>query len=165
MTTQTENPHNTIHKLQRELGWKKKMIETYQREMFTIKDLKEEIEILKAENKYLKTLLRMSVKTTSTQEHIEAAIGEIYPHFLPSMVKCTSRKGEIVEMRHIWMQLMYKFSGISLVKIGKMCNRDHSTILHAIRKVDALCLYDKRFRRQYEKVLKIVMDKLQSTEN
>lgn len=165
MTTQTDNPHNTIYKLQRELGWKKKMIETYQREMFTIKDLKEEIEILRAENKYLKTLLRMSVKTTSTQEHIEAAIGEIYPHFLPSMIASRSRKAEIVELRHIWMELMYKFSGISMVKIGKISGRDHSTVIHAKHKVDALCLYDKRFRRQYEKVLKIVMDKLQSTEN
>jgi chromosomal replication initiator protein len=165
MTTQTDNPHNIIHKLQRELGWKKKMIETYQREMFTIKDLKEEIEILKAENKYLKTLLRMSVKTTSTQEHIEAAIGEVYPHFLPSMIASRSRKGELVELRQIWMQLMYKYSGLSLSKVGDIAGRDHTTVIHAINKVDAMCLYEKRFRLQYEKVLKNLIDKLHSTEN
>ena len=156
---------NQILRLKREVKYWQTIAARYQQQIEKQSAMSDKLETCLADVQYLKQMLAEKVKNTSVQEHIEAAIGEVYPHFLPSMVKCTSRKGEIVEMRHIWMQLMYKFSGISLVKIGKMCNRDHSTILHAIRKVDALCLYDKRFRRQYEKVLKIVMDKLQSTEN
>jgi chromosomal replication initiation ATPase DnaA len=63
------------------------------------------------------------------------------------------------------MQLMYKYSGLSLSKVGDIAGRDHTTVIHAIHKVDAMCLYEKRFRLRYEKVLKNLIDKLHSKEN
>lgn len=44
-----------------------------------------------------------------------------------------SRKREIVYKRYYLMNLLYSTSGMSLSSIGEMFNRDHSTVIHAIR--------------------------------
>lgn len=162
--TQTENPHTIIRKLQRELGLKNSMIKNCTRQTLEMKDLMDEIERLKKENEYLKKVLKISTESKSVQEEIEAAIGQVYTNFLPSMIKSHNRKSELVEMRHIWMHLMYKFSGMTFVKIANIANRDHSTIIYAIQKVDGFLLYDKQFKTKYEKVFKIVSDRVKSNE-
>ena len=156
---------NQILRLKREVKYWKTIASRYQQQIEKQSVMSDKLETCLADVQYLKQMLAEKVKNTSVQEHIEAAIGEVYPHFLPSMIASRSRKAEIVELRHIWMELMYKFSGISMVKIGKISGRDHSTVIHAKHKVDALCLYDKRFKMQYDKVLKILLEKLQSKEN
>lgn len=156
---------NQILILKREVKYWQKVAARYQSQIENQSTMAAKLEICMADVDYLKQMLGEKMKRVSVQEHIEAAIGEVYPHFLPSFVASRSRKGEIVELRHIWMQLMYKYSGLSLQKIGNIAGRDHSTIIHAIHKVDALCHYEKRFRLQYDKVLKILIEKLHSKEN
>lgn len=165
MNITTENPSVTIHKLKREVKYWQTMAARYQQQLERQAAMADKLEICMADIDYLKQMLFEKVSKPSVQEHIEAAIGEVFPYFLPSMVSCRSRKGEIVELRHIWMQLMYKYSGLSLSKVGDIAGRDHTTVIHAIYKVDAMCLYEKRFRIQYEKVLKNLIEKLQSKEN
>ena len=165
MNTNTDNPSVTITKLKRELKYWRTLAVRYQVQIEAQSAMSEKLEICMNDVEHLKKMLSEKVAQPTVQEKIEMAIAKVYPHFLPSMVSCRSRKGEIVELRHIWMQLMYKFSGISLCKIGSICGRDHSTILHAINKVDAMCLYEKRFRANYTKVLNILIENLHSKEN
>lgn len=165
MNTQTENLNTKIHQLKREVKYWQTKAMHYQQQIENQTAMSDKLELCMNDISYLKQMLFEKVAKTSVQEHIEAAIGEVYPHFLPSMVSCRSRKGEIVELRQIWMQLMYKYSGLSLSKVGDLAGRDHTTVIHAIHKVDAMCLYEKRFRMQYEKVLKNLISKLHSTEN
>ena len=165
MNTQTENPTTTIHRLKREVKYWQTKAMHYQQKIENQAEMSDKLEICMADIAYLKQMLFEKVAKTSVQEHIEAAIGEVYPHFLPSFISCRSRKGELVELRHIWMQLMYKYSGLSLSKVGDIAGRDHTTVIHAINKVDAMCLYEKRFRMQYEKVLNILIENLHSKEN
>lgn len=165
MNTQTENLNTKIHQLKREVKYWQTMANRYQQQIESNAALADKLTICMADIDYLKQMLLDKATRPSVQEHIEAAIGEVFPHFLPSLISCRSRKGELVEVRQIWMQLMYKYSGLSLSKVGDLAGRDHTTVIYAIQKVDALCLFDKRFKIQYDKVLKILVSKLHSTEN
>ena len=165
MTTQIENPTTTIYRLKREVKYWQTKAMHYQQKIENQTEMSDKLEICMNDIAYLKQMLFEKVAKTSVQEHIEAAIGEVYPHFLPSFISCRSRKGELVELRHIWMQLMYKYSGLSLSKVGNLAGRDHTTVIHAINKVDAMCLYEKRFRANYTKVLNILIANLHSKEN
>ncbi len=48
-----------------------------------------------------------------------------------------SRSRPLTNARHIAMYLMRECTGSSLIKIGEAFNRDHTTALHAIKKVEA----------------------------
>jgi chromosomal replication initiation ATPase DnaA len=61
-----------------------------------------------------------------------------------------TRKREIVMQRHTIMYFLYKTQRFSLVSIGKMFNREHSTTIHAIEKVECFLSYnDKQFLYYY----------------
>lgn len=52
-----------------------------------------------------------------------------------------SRRAENVYPRHVAMYLAHKFTGHSLKAIGRAFgNRDHTTVLHATRKIEAMLL-------------------------
>lgn len=73
-----------------------------------------------------------------------------------------TRKREIVMQRHTIMYFLYKTQRFSLVSIGKMFNRDHSTIISAIDKVEGYLMYnDKQFLYYYEPI-KQCFDNLQT---
>jgi chromosomal replication initiator protein len=48
-----------------------------------------------------------------------------------------SRSRPLTQARHIAMYLMRECTGLSLIKIGEAFNRDHTTALHGIKKVEA----------------------------
>lgn len=51
----------------------------------------------------------------------------------PELVKGKLRKRELVQARQVIFYLAYKYSGLSLKKIGEpYLRRDHSTVLHNI---------------------------------
>lgn len=49
-----------------------------------------------------------------------------------------SRSRSLTTARHIAMYLLRELSGLSLIKIGELFDRDHSTALHGIKKIEAL---------------------------
>lgn len=165
MNTQTENLNVTIHKLKREVKYWQTMAARYQQQIEAQTAMAEKLEICMADVEHLKKMLAEKVAQPTVQEKIEGAMAQVFPHFLPSMITSRSRKSEMVELRHIWLQLMYKYSGLSLAKVGNLAGRDHTTVIHAINKVDAMCLYEKRFRANYTKVLNILIANLHSKEN
>lgn len=61
------------------------------------------------------------------------------------------REGEVVHARHIAMYLARHMTEVSTTKIGRRFgNRDHSSITHAVRKVERLIDLDASVRRDVE---------------
>ncbi len=65
-----------------------------------------------------------------------------------------SRQKTIVDHRHILFVLLRK-QFLSLNEIGQYFERDHSTVLSGIHKIEDLMIFDKEFRNRVEKALEI----------
>lgn len=68
-----------------------------------------------------------------------------------------TRKREVSELRQILETLLYRHSGhkYSLKYVGSSVfeNRDHSTVINSLNKVDDFCSVDKKFRAHFNKIL------------
>lgn len=51
-------------------------------------------------------------------------------------INIRSRKHENVFLRSIYYHVLYNLMGFTLQDIGNFFNRDHTTIIHSIRKID-----------------------------
>lgn len=54
-----------------------------------------------------------------------------------------TRKREVAEARQIAMYFIKKYTKISLIEIGKIFNRDHSTVIYSIKNIESLKDSDK----------------------
>jgi chromosomal replication initiator protein len=63
-----------------------------------------------------------------------------------------SRKRMYSDPRAIAMTLLYSLTMETKVSIGKIFNRDHSTVCYAIEKVNNLLDYDKAFIKDFERI-------------
>ena len=74
-----------------------------------------------------------------------------------------SRSRPLTQARHIAMYLIRECTGLSLIKIGEAFNRDHTTALHGIKKVEA----DMRARdatfRQVQDLTRIIRSRVRGT--
>jgi len=74
-----------------------------------------------------------------------------------------SRSRPLTQARHIAMYLIRECTGLSLIKIGEAFNRDHTTALHGIKKVEA----DMRARdatfRQVQDLTRIIRGRVRGT--
>ena len=55
-------------------------------------------------------------------------------------LKSKSRLREIADKRHIALYVLYKNLGLTTLRSGKLLNRDHASVIHAVRKVENLSL-------------------------
>ena len=66
-----------------------------------------------------------------------------------------SRSRPLTQARHIAMYLMRECTGLSLVKIGEIFGgRDHTTVLHAVRRIEELKQQDPSIARDVEVLLR-----------
>jgi chromosomal replication initiator protein len=65
---------------------------------------------------------------------------ETAQHFALSMddLLSKSRSRPLTTARHVAMYLLRELTGLSLIKIGEQFNRDHTTALHGIKKIEGL---------------------------
>jgi chromosomal replication initiator protein len=74
-----------------------------------------------------------------------------------------SRSRPLTQARHIAMYLIRECTGLSLIKIGEVFNRDHTTALHGIKKIEA----DMRARdatfRQVQDLTRIIRGRVRGT--
>lgn len=61
----------------------------------------------------------------------------------------TSRKAHKVEARHIAMSILLRHTKLGCVRVGKMFNRDHSTVLYAYDKIKDEISYNERLRKKF----------------
>lgn len=57
-----------------------------------------------------------------------------------------SRHREIVDLRHLAQFYLYN-SGLTYTQVARITNRNHATIIHAVKKCNELLDVDKRFRQ------------------
>ncbi|HXF56644.1 MAG TPA: chromosomal replication initiator protein DnaA [Actinomycetota bacterium] len=67
-----------------------------------------------------------------------------------------SRSRPLTTARHIAMYLLREHTGLSLIKIGELFDRDHTTVLHGIKKVERLMPARGSVYRQVQELTKKV---------
>jgi chromosomal replication initiator protein len=67
-----------------------------------------------------------------------------------------TRKREVIEARYALIWILGKNMGMSLKKIGKMFNQDHTTILKAQRKVKNLMDVYPDYKEQIGRLIKTI---------
>ena len=70
-----------------------------------------------------------------------------------------NRTKELVVPRQIAMYLIRSMTGLSLPDIGKKFNRDHSTVLHSINKIEQQVLSDSILSGQIKDLIKNIEGK------
>ena len=63
----------------------------------------------------------------------------------------SSRKREIVDSRMIYFAVARNLGGYTLSELGKSVNRDHATVMYAIRNYEHLSSYDESMKHKYYK--------------
>jgi chromosomal replication initiator protein len=78
---------------------------------------------------------------TGAQETAPGAILELTASYFNLSVAdlvSKSRSRPLTTARHVAMYLLREQTGLSLIKIGDLFDRDHTTVMHGIKKVEAL---------------------------
>ncbi len=71
-----------------------------------------------------------------------------------------SRSRPLTNARHIAMYLMRELTGLSLIKIGELFDRDHTTALHGIKKIEGLMSDRDITYRQVQELTKTIKSAL-----
>ncbi|MGH2710952.1 MAG: chromosomal replication initiator protein DnaA [Actinomycetota bacterium] len=74
-----------------------------------------------------------------------------------------SRSRPLTTARHMAMYLMRELTGLSLIKIGELFERDHSTALHGIKRVETLMPNRDTVYRQVQEITKRINTKARAT--
>ncbi len=96
-----------------------------------------------------KQIIDKYVKSTNREisiEYIQKIVCEFFQ--LPlDVINSRTRKREVVQARQLAMYFSKKHTKSSLATIGKQCgNKDHATVLHAVKTINNLAETDKKFR-------------------
>ena len=100
-------------------------------------------------------VMRMIVKIESRVITCESVLALVIQNFGVDLksINSKSRKKEIVQARQAAMHLCKRHTTQSVVRIGTIVgNRDHATVLHAIKSVDDMLDTDEHFRAKYQQV-------------
>lgn len=92
-------------------------------------------------------------KSILTPEYIIEYCAKFY-NVAPEKIYSTSHKQDITRIRQISFYLCREVLDLSLQKIGAVCNRDHTTVLHGIKKIESLMKEDSVFKETMEMLVK-----------
>jgi chromosomal replication initiation ATPase DnaA len=70
-----------------------------------------------------------------------------------SEMKGKCRKRELNDIRQTAMWIIRKGTSMSFYDVGKVFNRHHATVLHAVKHVEALIQTDRMYRGHVEQIL------------
>ena len=83
---------------------------------------------------------------------VKRAVERVFPHLLPDMIWGTGRSADIVVPR-IFAYRALRELGMSFPRIGAALKRDHSTIVHGLRRFD---YYRQAHRIQTDLTLQVI---------
>lgn len=90
-------------------------------------------------------------------ETIQRATLQEYPLFTLLDLKSQRRTGPVVRARQVAMYLAKKLTPASLPEIGRRFGgRDHTTVIHAVRKIEALAATDVALAASIERIKEMV---------
>jgi len=72
----------------------------------------------------------------------------------PSDLVSKSRSRPLTTARHVAMYLLRELTGLSLIKIGEHFDRDHTTVMHGIKKIEGLMPARGSIYRQVQELTK-----------
>jgi chromosomal replication initiator protein len=75
-----------------------------------------------------------------------------------------SRSRPLTTARHIAMYLLRELTGLSLIKIGELFDRDHSTALHGIKRIENLMPNRDTVYRQVQELTKRINERVRGME-
>ena len=75
-----------------------------------------------------------------------------YFHISEKAIKAKTRKHEVVVARQIAMYFIKKITNMNLKSIGGIFNKDHATVIHAIKTVSNMCDVDSNFRNMIDDI-------------
>jgi chromosomal replication initiation ATPase DnaA len=87
-------------------------------------------------------------KNEQTWNDVMRAVCQVF-NMTPDAIQSQNRKQDIVFARHMFCYLCRKHLQMSLVDIGRILMRDHSTIINAVRKANDLIEFDKITKQRY----------------
>lgn len=95
-----------------------------------------------------RTIRQNDIVSIKVKVHIERIIEKIcdVTGINPTTLSMRTRKREIVDARHIYCYIAKRETSLSLSKIGEPINRDHTSVLHAIKKIRNLKNNNKQIR-------------------
>lgn len=90
---------------------------------------------------------RRSVESASMQRRFSEIVDAVSAEFEIRRVSILSdrREFKVVLARHVSMALADRLLAYSLPRIGRLVNRDHTTVLYAIRRIKAMSVADPTF--------------------
>jgi len=104
-------------------------------------DLKEELIVFsKALYSYQEETIYLDKKANRVINLVSVVLDVPIPLILGK-----ARNMEYILPRHAFMYIMNKVNGYSLKEVGRLTDRDHSTVIHAIRSIECRLLYPKSF--------------------
>lgn len=94
------------------------------------------------------TILSLTAADEAPMDHKQLlrAVSKLYKVTLADLCS-PSRRRELVEPRHSAMYVLYKKGGFSLERIGEIFDRDHSSVLHAVQRVEERRESDPRLKQ------------------
>lgn len=96
-----------------------------------------------------------SVPTSVICDRILRYVSEKYS-ITPDDIKSAKRNGNIANARHLTVYLMRELTSLNLSTIGDILNRDHSTIISSVRKVEK----DIKMSKSYESEVNDLIQKI-----
>lgn len=63
------------------------------------------------------------------------------------------RTQDYVYARFVYCKLARELTSLSLQKIGKSINRNHATVIHAVKEIECVFQYDQRVLKSYQYIL------------
>ena len=103
----------------------------------------------------LKDLLRANERIVTVEE-IQKKVANRY-HVRVSDMSSSSRAREVARPRQLAMYLSKSLTPKSLAEIGKKFGKkDHTTVIHAVKKIEELAKIDMEFKEEVELITKIL---------
>lgn len=97
------------------------------------------------------------IKSITSLDMLEKRLLAAVPHPLDrNPMRIKSRKLEYVEVRCVFCFIAYQKLGFTLSTIGRFINRDHTSVLHMLRRAEDLLDRDVKFTNLY----RIIYDNL-----
>lgn len=101
--------------------------------------------VLTAQGFVLTTVSSVTIRPRRTIRRLQEVVADFY-HISPSEMTSARRSRSVARPRQVAMYLARETTPKSLPDIGKLFgNRDHTTVIHAIRKVESLIATDDDF--------------------
>jgi chromosomal replication initiation ATPase DnaA len=94
-------------------------------------------------------------KNEQTWHDVMRAVCQTF-NLTPDEIQSQNRKQELIFARHMFCYLCRKHLQMSLVDIGRILMRDHSTIINAVSKASDLIEYDKITKQRYALTMELL---------